>query len=154
MMQIFDNAISNSKSGKPQYVLLKSLDYATCEYGESLLIHLLDGWNIAGEFINGTGYEHYVLEDEKDIWIIKNLFKIDSENINAIVIGITIYFDDLHRIENKKADIVFLNDGHKVDEIDIEDKAVDNLRDTLVFNLSAKQHTRGLITRLKIDFNK
>lgn len=100
MMQIFDNAISNSKSGKPQYVLLKSLDYVTCEYGESLLKHLLDGWNIAGEFINGTGYEHYVLEDEKDIWIIKNLFKIDSENINAIVIGITIYFDDLHNLRN------------------------------------------------------
>lgn len=154
MMQIFDNAIECSKIGKPQYVLQKSLDYVLCEYGESLLEHLLDDWNIVGEFINGTGYEHYVLTEEKAIWIIKNMLNIESENINAVVIGITIYFDDLHRIEKKKADVVSLNDGHKVDEIDIKDKAVDNLRDTLIFNLSAKQHKSGIITKLKIDLQK
>ena len=67
MMQVHIDAICASREGPTQYVLEKSLDVERVFDEKRLLKMLKDGWNIAGKYINGTGYESYRLVERVHI---------------------------------------------------------------------------------------
>lgn len=97
MMQIHVNAIEKSRVGDIQYVLRKSLDMACVSEEKRLLEYLKDGWEIAGKYNNGVGYDSYRTTDEREIFCIKNfiekeLLGFEIESASSVTISFQEFF--------------------------------------------------------------
>lgn len=153
MMQIHIDAIQKSRVAEVQYVLRKSLDMACVSDEKQLLEYLKDGWEIAGKYNNGTGYDNFKTTDEKEIWCIKNfiekeLLGFEVKAASTVTVSFQEFFAPITcQSEEVRAFITFYNtvDG-KLEHEDFRfygDNAK-RVRD-IVFGLNMKQDKATVI---------
>ena len=152
-MQIHIDAIQKSRVEDVQYVLRKSLDMACVSDEKQLLEYLKDGWEIAGKYNNGTGYDNFKTTDKKEIWCIKNfiekeLLGFEVKSASTVTVSLQEFFAPITcQSEEVRAFITFYNtvDG-KLEHEDFRfygDNAK-RVRD-IVFGLNMKQDKATVI---------
>lgn len=115
MMQIHIDAIQKSRVADVQYVLSKSLDMACVSDEKKLLEYLKDGWEIAGKYNNGVGYDNYKTTNEKEIWCIKNfvekeLLGFETKSASTVTVSFQEFFAPITcQSEEVRAFITFYN---------------------------------------------
>lgn len=153
MMQIHIDAIQKSRVADIQYVLRKSLDMACVSDEKQLLEHLKDGWEIAGKYNNGTGYDNFKTTDEKEIWCIKNfiekeLLGFEVKSASTVTVSFQEFFAPITcKSEEVRAFITFYNviDG-KLEHEDFRfyGDNIKRVRD-IIFGLNMKQDKATVI---------
>ena len=115
MMQTHIDAIQKSRVTEVQYVLSKSLDMACVSDENQLLEYLKDGWEIAGKYNNGVGYENFKTTDKKEIWCIKNfvekgLLGFEVKSASTVTVSFQEIFEPITcKSEEVRAFITFYN---------------------------------------------
>ena len=153
MMQIHIDAIQKSRVADIQYVLSKSLDMACVSDEKQLLAYLKDGWEIAGKYNKGAGYDTFKTTDEKEIWCIKNfiekeLLGFEVKSASTVTVSFQEFFAPITcQSEEVRAFITFYNviDG-KLEHEDFRfygDNAK-RVRD-IIFGLNMKQDKATVI---------
>ena len=153
MMQIYIDAISNSRIGNVEYVLQKSLQMERTCKKERVLELLKLGWDIVGKFNNGAGYESYRLDDETKINILINFLKSKFEcpisEANIVNLSFQEFYDYGCQSEGINVDITFWNEKMQHNNLRLEGRGVKDIRDFLMFHLSVKQDKDFLIDTLE-----
>lgn len=84
MNQIFTNAIENSRVGKPEYVLSKSLYMVRTNNEKRVIQYLKDGYQLRGKFVNGVGEYTYRVSDSSYIPVIKSFIETELLGLEII----------------------------------------------------------------------
>lgn len=85
MTQIYTYAIENSRVGKPEYVLSKSLHMVRTNNENRVMMYLKDGYQLRGKFVNGVGEYTYRVSNSPFIPKIKSF--IETELLGFEIIG-------------------------------------------------------------------
>lgn len=155
MMQIHVNAIEKSRVADIQYVLRKGFDMACVSNEQQLLEYLKDGWEIAGKYSNGVGYNKYKTTDEREIFCIKNFIEKELHGYEFKLVASTVtisfleYFEPI-TCELKKivALIVFsvpFNRRFKHYSYPFENENAKKIKNFLIFDLNMKQDKANVI---------
>lgn len=161
MMQIHIDAIQKSRVADIQYVLRKSLDMVCVSDEKQLLEYLKDGWEIAGKYNNGAGYDNFKTTDEKEIWCIKNfiekeLLGFEVKSASTVTVSFQEFFAPITcKSEEVRVFITFYNviDG-KLEHEDFRfygDNAK-RVRD-IIFCLNMKQDKATVIDLIEKKMN-
>lgn len=115
MIQIHVNAIEKSRVADIQYVLRKSLDMACVSDEKELFEYLKDGWDIAGKYNNGVGYDNYRTTEEKEIFCVKNfiekeLLGFEIKSASTVTISFQEFFEPITcKSEEVRCFVAFYN---------------------------------------------
>lgn len=153
MMQIHIDAIQKSRVAEVQYVLSKSLDMAYISDEKRLLKYLKDGWEIAGKYNNGVGYDNYKTTDEREIFCIKNfiekeLLGFEIKPASAITVSFQEFFAPITcKSEEIRGFITFYNTVNRKLEHENFRFYGDNAKriKDLIFGLNMKQDKAAVI---------
>lgn len=156
MMQIHIDAITASRTGKPQYVLRKSLSMERTSNEERLLELLQSGWDIVGKYINGTGYETYKVMDETSVEILRNfLQKITQFPIpeaSIIMLSFQVFYQQHYcQVEDLNAYITFWSSEANYDNLQLKGEEAEKVKNLLKEQLFIKQDKDDLINLLELQ---
>lgn len=160
MMQIYIDAICQSRIGDTQYVLQYGLTMERTSQKDRLLQLLKSGWNIKGKFINGDGYETYTVENDSDIKVLRNFLqnKLNyniEEKYNKILLSFQEFYNRDCKTEGSNVGITLWSvSSGEHENLRFENEEAEEIRNILKLHLNISQDRDMLINLLERENKK
>lgn len=167
MMTVYCEAIRKSReSTGAQYVLTKGFDSVIRQEGAEMLSYLMDGYEIAGRFINGTEHNDYTVKQGDDPAIVESVRKLfleyrpdadlESDEIAGYCILFWTNYDHGCNPCGKGADFYIVDTSARLYEriTTVTPEEVDKMHDYVKFVLNLKQDKHAVMVRIRKDMEK
>lgn len=164
MMTVYYEAIRKSREESgAQYVLTKGFDSVIRQESAEMLSYLMDGYEIAGRFINGTEHNDYTVKQGDDPAIVESVRKLfleyrpdadlESDEIAGYCILFWTNYDHGCNPCGKGADFYVVSTaGKMIDCITlVTPSEVSRLRDFVKSILFLKQDKNAVMVRIRKD---